>query len=345
MAESQGSPQGLDLDRLRAFLETECPGLVTGALSAEVIPGGKSNITYRVSDGVGRWVVRRPPLGHVLATAHDMVREHRVISALSPTSVPVPATLALCADPTVIGAPFYVMELMPGTPYRQAHELEALGPERARAISTRMVEVLADLHAVSPDEVGLSDFGRPEGFLARQVQRWKKQLDASKSRTLPGADELFELLASRVPPDGAPGIVHGDYRLDNLLVDEDDRVTAVLDWEMATIGDPFTDVALMLAYHRMARLEAGAVIASASNAEGFLDEQAILDLYSQVSGRGLEDVGFYLGLAYFKLAGILEGIYFRYLEGQTVGPGFEQLGSLSEPLIQAGIESCKGSDR
>lgn len=345
MAKPQGSPQGLDLDRLRAFLETECPGLVTGALSAEVIPGGKSNITYRVSDGVGRWVVRRPPLGHVLATAHDMVREHRVISALSPTSVPVPATLALCADPTVIGAPFYVMELMPGTPYRQAHELEALGPERARAISTRMVEVLADLHAVSPDEVGLSDFGRPEGFLARQVQRWKKQLDASKSRTLPGADELFELLASRVPPDGAPGIVHGDYRLDNLLVDEDDRVTAVLDWEMATIGDPFTDVALMLAYHRMARLEAGAVIASASNAEGFLDEQAILDLYSQVSGRGLEDVGFYLGLAYFKLAGILEGIYFRYLEGQTVGPGFEQLGSLSEPLIQAGIESCKGSDR
>jgi aminoglycoside phosphotransferase (APT) family kinase protein len=345
MAKPQGSPQGLDLDRLRAFLETECPGLVTGALSAEVIPGGKSNITYRVSDGVGRWVVRRPPLGHVLATAHDMVREHRVITALSPTSVPVPATLALCADPTVIGAPFYVMELMPGTPYRQAHELEALGPEQARAISTRMVEVLADLHAVSPDEVGLTDFGRPEGFLARQVQRWKKQLDASKSRTLPGADELFELLASRVPPDGAPGIVHGDYRLDNLLVDEDDRVTAVLDWEMATIGDPFTDVALMLAYHRMARLEAGAVIASASNAEGFLDEQAILDLYSQVSGRGLEDVGFYLGLAYFKLAGILEGIYFRYLEGQTVGPGFEQLGSLSEPLIQAGIESCKGSDR
>lgn len=345
MAKPQGSPQGLDLDRLRAFLETECPGLVTGPLSTEVIPGGKSNITYRVSDGVGRWVVRRPPLGHVLATAHDMVREHRVISALSPTSVPVPATLALCADPTVIGAPFFVMELMPGTPYRQAHELEALGPERARAISTRMVEALADLHAVSPDEVGLSDFGRPEGFLARQVQRWKKQLDASKSRTLPGADELFELLASRVPPDGAPGIVHGDYRLDNLLVDEDDRVTAVLDWEMATIGDPFTDVALMLAYHRMARLEAGAVIASASNAEGFLDEQAILDLYSQVSGRGLEDVGFYLGLAYFKLAGILEGIYFRYLEGQTVGPGFEQLGSLSEPLIQAGIESCKGSDR
>lgn len=345
MAKPQGSPQGLDLDRLRAFLETECPGLVTGPLSTEVIPGGKSNITYRVSDGVGRWVVRRPPLGHVLATAHDMVREHRVISALSPTSVPVPATLALCADPTVIGAPFFVMELMPGTPYRQAHELEALGPERARAISTRMVEVLADLHAVSPDEVGLSDFGRPEGFLARQVQRWKKQLDASKSRTLPGADELFELLASRVPPDGAPGIVHGDYRLDNLLVDEDDRVTAVLDWEMATIGDPFTDVALMLAYHRMARLEAGAVIASASNAEGFLDEQAILDLYSQVSGRGLEDVGFYLGLAYFKLAGILEGIYFRYLEGQTLGPGFEQLGSLSEPLIQAGIESCKGSDR
>lgn len=351
MDESKGSPRGLDLGQLTAFLQANCPGLVTGPLSAEVIAGGKSNITYRVTDGRGRWVVRRPPLGHVLATAHDMVREHRVIAALAPTSVPVPATLALCADPSVIGAPFYVMELMPGTPYRRAHELEALGPERVRAISTRMVEVLAELHAVNPAEVGLGDFGRPEGFLARQVQRWKKQLDASKSRTLPGADELFELLAGSVPPDGAPGIVHGDYRLDNLLVDsgddddDGDRVTAVLDWEMATIGDPFTDVALMLAYHRMARLEAGAVIADASNAGGFLSEDEILTLYSQVSGRGLEDVGFYLGLAYFKLAGILEGIYFRHLEGQTVGPGFEQLGSLSEPLIQAGIEACKGSER
>jgi aminoglycoside phosphotransferase (APT) family kinase protein len=345
MTNAPGSPPGLDLDRLAGFLALECPGLTAGPLLAEVIDGGKSNITYRVTDGQGQWVLRRPPLGHVLATAHDMMREHRVISALAPTPVPVPRTLALCADPEVIGAPFYVMELMPGIPYRQCEQLEPLGPARVRGISTRMVEVLADLHAVSPGEVGLGDFGRPEGFLARQVQRWKKQLDASRSRELPGVDELFGILVSSVPPDRAPAIVHGDFRLDNFLIDEADVVTAVLDWEMATVGDALTDLALMLAYHRMARLEAGAVIASASNAEGFLTEDEILEAYARRSGNDLEHVGFYLGLAYYKLAGILEGIYFRHLGGQTVGAGFDRLGSLTEPLIQAGIASCNASSK
>ena len=345
MTIDQGSPPGLDLDRLAGFLDRECPGLIEGPLRAEVFDGGKSNITYRVTDGRDQWVVRRPPLGHVLATAHDMMRENRIITALEPTPVPVPRTLALCSDPAVIGAPFYVMELMQGIPYRLCEQLEPLGRERVRAISTRMVEVLADLHAVDPGEVGLGDFGRPEGFLPRQVQRWKKQLDASKSREQPGVDELFDILVSSVPPDRAPAIVHGDFRLDNLLIDETDAVTAVLDWEMATIGDALTDLALLLAYNRMSRLEAGALIANAANAEGFITEDEILEAYAQRSGNDLEHVGFYLGLAYFKLAGIVEGIYFRHLGGQTVGPGFDQLGSLTEPLIQAGIASCKGSSR
>ena len=233
-----GSPPGLDLDRLAGFLDRECPGLINGPLQAEVFDGGKSNITYRVTDGRGQWVVRRPPLGHVLATAHDMMREHRVIAALAPTPVPVPGILALCSDPEVIGAPFYVMELMQGIPYRLCEQLEPLGRGRVRAISTRMVEVLADLHAVDPGEVGLGDFGRPEGFLPRQVQRWKKQLDASKSRELPGVDELFDILVSSVPPDRAPAIVHGDFRLDNLLIDETDAVTAVLDWRWRPLAMP-----------------------------------------------------------------------------------------------------------
>ena len=342
MTIDQGSPPGLDLDRLAGFLDRECPGLIEGPLRAEVFDGGKSNITYRVTDGRDQWVVRRPPLGHVLATAHDMVRECRVIAALAPTPVPVPGILALCSDPEVIGAPFYVMELMPGIPYRQREQLEVLGPVRVRALSIRMVEVLADLHAVDPGEVGLGDFGRPEGFLARQVQRWRKQLDASKSRELLGVDELFEILVTSVPPQRPAAIVHGDYRLDNLLIDDADAVTAVLDWEMATIGDALTDLALLLAYNRMSRLEAGAIIASASNAEGFLTEDEILDTYAQRSGNDLEHVGFYLGLAYYKLAGIVEGIYARHLGGQTVGPGFDRLESLTEPLIQAGIASCKG---
>ena len=342
MTIDQGSPPGLDLDRLAGFLDRECPGLIEGPLRAEVFDGGKSNITYRVTDGRDQWVVRRPPLGHVLATAHDMVRERRVIAALAPTPVPVPGILALCSDPEVIGAPFYVMELMPGIPYRQREQLEVLGPVRVRALSIRMVEVLADLHAVDPGEVGLGDFGRPEGFLARQVQRWRKQLDASKSRELLGVDELFEILVTSVPPQRPAAIVHGDYRLDNLLIDDADAVTAVLDWEMATIGDALTDLALLLAYNRMSRLEAGAIIASASNAEGFLTEEAILDTYAQRSGNDLEHVGFYLGLAYYKLAGIVEGIYARHLGGQTVDQGFDRLESLTEPLIQAGIASCKG---
>ena len=342
MTIDQGSPPGLDLDRLAGFLDRECSGLIGGPLRAEVFDGGKSNITYRVTDGRDQWVVRRPPLGHVLATAHDMVRERRVIAALAPTPVPVPGILALCSDPEVIGAPFYVMELMPGIPYRQREQLEVLGPVRVRALSIRMVEVLADLHAVDPGEVGLGDFGRPEGFLARQVQRWRKQLDASKSRELLGVDELFEILVTSVPPQRPAAIVHGDYRLDNLLIDDADAVTAVLDWEMATIGDALTDLALLLAYNRMSRLEAGAIIASASNAEGFLTEEAILDTYAQRSGNDLEHVGFYLGLAYYKLAGIVEGIYARHLGGQTVGQGFDRLESLTEPLIQAGIASCKG---
>src|SRR4051812_34202229 len=179
----------LDVGRLRQYLDRAVPGLVSGPLEARLVAGGKSNLTYQVGDGRSVWIVRRPPLGHVLATAHDMAREHRVMTALRDTDVPVPTTLALCEDPDVIGAPFYVMERVGGTPYRFAAELAPLGAERVRGISSRMVDTLAALHAVDPDAVGLADFGRPEGFLGRQVRRWKRQLDASHSRDLIGAEE------------------------------------------------------------------------------------------------------------------------------------------------------------
>ncbi|HEY8373327.1 MAG TPA: phosphotransferase family protein, partial [Pseudonocardiaceae bacterium] len=223
---------GLDLERLRGHLDRALPGLVAGPLRGELIPGGRSNLTYLVTDGSRRWVVRRPPLGHVLATAHDMAREHRVIGALGSTPVPVPTPLLLCEDPDVIGAPFYVMEYVPGTPYRKKEQLAALGPERTRAIVLSLVDTLVTLHAVDPEAVGLGDFGRPRGFLERQLARWAKQLAASRSREVPGIDELHEQLAASVPVSPPPAIVHGDYRLDNVLVDGDDRITAVLDWEM-----------------------------------------------------------------------------------------------------------------
>ena len=181
-------PPGLPLGPFRVFLADHAPGLLKGPLRARLIAGGKSNLTYVVADGRHEVIVRRPPLGHVLATAHDMVREHRVISGLHDTDVPVPETYAVCPGDEVIGAPFYVMELVEGTPYRLAAELEALGPERTRAICERMVDTLVALHAVDPEDVGLGDFGRPQGFLERQVRRWKQQLDGSRSREVAGIE-------------------------------------------------------------------------------------------------------------------------------------------------------------
>ncbi|MFC8616089.1 phosphotransferase family protein [Micromonospora purpureochromogenes] len=338
-AADRPDPPGLDLARLSDWFAASIPE-AAGELTARLVAGGKSNLTYEVGDGRRTWIVRRPPLGHVLATAHDMSREYRVMSALWTTDVPVPKTYALCSDADVLGAPFYVMERVDGTAYRHAAELEGLGAERTRVISTRLVDTLAALHAVDPVAVGLADFGRPEGFLARQVSRWKKQLDASYCRDLPAADELHARLAAGVPSESAPGIVHGDYRLDNVLTDDRDRLAAVIDWEMATLGDPLTDLALLVLYQRLGRL-VGVAVADASSAPGFLTEDEILDRYAARSTRPLPPLGFHLGLAAFKLAAILEGIHYRHLRGQTVGSGFERLGEVTELLLDAGLTYLK----
>ncbi|MEV0291990.1 phosphotransferase family protein [Nocardia sp. NPDC050710] len=335
---------GLDLDRLAGWLAATLPDLFTGPLTGRLIAGGRSNLTYAVGDGSSEWILRRPPLGHVLATAHDMGREFRVMSALAGTEVPVPRTYALCADRDILGAPFYLMESVAGTPYRAATELAAVGPERTQVISAGMVDALAALHSVDPVAVGLGDFGRASGFLERQVHRWKKQLDASRSRDLPGADELFALLAEHQPEQSPDGIVHGDYRLDNILVDAQDRVAAVIDWEMATLGDPLTDVALLLLYQRLGELGLP-IVSDVSGAPGYLSESEMLDRYAARSGRDLAHLGFYLGLAAFKLAAILEGIHYRYLHGKTVGSGFESVGEAVDPLLRAGIASVKERNR
>lgn len=332
-------PPGLNLQRLTAFLDEVHPGLVAGPLQAQVIAGGKSNITYLVSDGTGRWVVRRPPLGHVLATAHDMGREYRVMSALADTAVPLPRMIAMCQDPSLMGEPFYVMEFVSGVAYRQAAQLRELGPERVAQLSQSMIDVLLDLHAVDPTEVGLADFGRPAGFLERQVRRWSQQLDASATRELPQAQELARMLSADVPPEGSPAIVHGDYRLDNLLVTPDGRIVAVVDWEMATIGDPLTDVALLCTYMQLARQSNA--IADSMAAPGFMTPDEALTHYVSRSPRDTSRMGFYLGLASFKLAVILEGIHRRFVEGKTVGEGFGDVGASVEPLLEQGISAMK----
>jgi len=335
-------PPGLDLIRLHAFLQDACPGLVDGHLSASLIAGGKSNLTYAVTDGTARWIVRRPPLGHVLATAHDMAREYRVMSALQGTGVPVPRMIVLCEDPDVVGEPCYLMEHVVGHAYRQAEQLRPIGERRTGQIARNMVDTLLTLHEVEPASVGLADFGRPERFLERQVRRWKQQLDASQTRALPRAELLHDRLASSVPADTAAAIVHGDYRLDNLLVDDDDAIAAVVDWEMATIGDPLTDVALLYVYLRLARIGVGNAIADAMAAPGFLTADEALARYAERSPRDTTAMPFYLGLAFFKLAVIVEGIHRRYVDGKTVGDGFSGVGALVDPLIEEGIAAMEG---
>ncbi|GAB3348005.1 phosphotransferase family protein [Amycolatopsis echigonensis] len=331
---------GLDLGRLRTYLDERLPGLVTGDLTGEVVEGGRSNLTYVVGDGVSRWVVRRPPLGHVLPTAHDMAREHRVLTALRGTPVPVPSTIALCEDIEVTGAPFYVMAFVEGRSFRAADELTALGVPRTVHIGNELVDTLGALHAVDPEAVGLADFGRPEGYLERQVRRWKKQLDSSRSRDLEGIDLLHDDLAAALPVSGAPTLVHGDYRLDNVLVDENDRVVAVLDWEMATLGDPLTDVALMIAYAEAGRLGLE-VVPDVSAAPGYPCANDVVARYALSSKRDTSALNWYVGFAFFKLAVILEGIFCRYSQGKTVGPGFESVGSSVEPLVRLGNDILK----
>ncbi|MFI1971076.1 acyl-CoA dehydrogenase [Streptomyces cinnamoneus] len=338
---SQANPPGLDLRRLRDHLGRARPGLVEGPLTAEVIAGGRSNLTYAVTDGTGRrWVVRRPPLGHVLATAHDMGREYRVISALRDTAVPVPGTVLLCEDAEVLGAPFYVMEHVEGTPYRTAAQLAAIGPERTRAVVRGLTGTLVRLHAVDPGAVGLGDFGRPEGFLERQLRRWGKQLEASRSRDLPGVDELCRALGAAPPASPAPTVVHGDYRLDNVLVGADDTVRAVLDWEMSTLGDPLTDLGLLMMYSEQ-RDVPGSPITTTREAPGHPDPAEIAEWYAAGSGRDVSALPWYTAFAYFKLAVILEGIHYRYTLGQTVGAGFDRIGQLVPLFIDSGLTTLR----
>ncbi|MEV5379501.1 phosphotransferase family protein [Streptomyces nondiastaticus] len=337
---SKGNPPGLDPERLRAHLEQELPGLVQGPLTARLIEGGRSNLTYAVSDGTGRWVVRRPPLGHVLATAHDMRREHRVISALHGTAVPVPGALLLCEDDSVLGAPFYVMEFVDGTPYRTAGQLAAIGPDRTRRVVLGLADTLVQLHAVDPEAAGLADFGRPEGFLERQLRRWGKQLEASRNRELPGIDALRSALAAALPASPAAAVVHGDYRLDNVLIGADDTVAAVLDWEMSTLGDPLTDLGLLVMYSEQEPVP-GSPISTTRDAPGHPEPAEIVERYAAASGRDVSALPWYTAFAYFKLAVILEGIHYRYTLGQTVGAGFDRIGQLVPRFIDNGLTTLR----
>ena len=345
--ESGRSPKGLDLDRLAAYLAEHRPELATGALSARLIAGGKSNLTYLVRAGEQEFVLRRPPLGHVLATAHDMAREHRVISALTPTEVPVPAALLYCADDEVIGAPFYLMEKVDGEVFRSRSQTDPLTAGQRRDLAMAMMDTLAALHMVEPASVGLADFGRPEGYLGRQVRRWAGQLDRSRSRPLPGIDELRDALAETVPEGANAGrIVHGDYRLDNLLASVDPvSVRAVLDWEMATLGDPLADLGLLLTYWDVLgdsdAADGNPVADGLGPRAGFPTGAELIERYAGRSDVNVGPLHWHVALGCFKLAVICEGIHYRHTLGQTLGGGFDRIGDMVAPLVDHGLRAVR----
>ena len=324
---------GLDLPALTRWIEQARPPGVrpTGPLHAELVAGGRSNLTYRISDGTRTWVLRRPPLGHVLPTAHDMSREFRVTSALADTDVPVPTPLAMCPDAGVVGAPFYLMDLVDGAVLDDAR---LAGMDRASAgrVGAQLLDTLVALHSVDPDAVGLGDFGRPDGFLQRQVGRWHAQSLASQQSPRALEEAVSGALAAALPAAGRSSIVHGDYRLTNVMFDTAATLVAVVDWEMATLGDPLTDVGLLYVYHRLS--EDGVAVMPATPADrGFVAPADLLDGYAARTGRVGADLWWYVGFGYYKLAVICEGIAARYAQGLTVGSGFEQFGAMVPMLL------------
>jgi aminoglycoside phosphotransferase (APT) family kinase protein len=303
----------------------------------QLISGGRSNLTYRLDVGASRLVLRRPPLGHVLPTAHDMAREYRVLTALRGTGIPVPGPLALCQDTDVIGAPFYLMEYVDGVVLRTREDGERLTQAQAARLSELLASTLAAIHAVDVTAVGLGAFGRPEGYLARQLARWQRQWELSATREMPGYDRLVARLADGLPVGGDHALLHGDFRLDNVLVSLGARpdVAAVVDWEMSTLGDPLADLGLTLVYWA----DPGDPVwpdigVGATAVPGFLSRAGLVRRYAELTGRDLSDISYYMAFGCFKLAVVLEGIHARFLQRKTVGEGFEREGPAVPALIE-----------
>jgi aminoglycoside phosphotransferase (APT) family kinase protein len=338
--------RGLDLQALSEYLRYKLPRRFSGALTAELLTGGLSNLTFRLTEtATGRtWVLRRPPLGHVLPTAHDMRREYRVMRALYQTrgpvgAVPVPRPYLLCQDESVIGAPFYVMSDVHGTIYREKAASAALTPPTARAVSTALINTLTALHALDPRAVGLADFGRPDGYLMRQLDRWDRQYAASASRELPGLAELARRLRASVPTPQRAAVLHGDYRLDNLIYTPEAPVAilAVLDWEMSTLGDPLADFGLLLTYWEDPGTPDKPMVGGLTNHPGFHQKRELATIYAARTGLDLSRLDWYVAFNHYKLAVILEGIYYRHRRGLTYGSGFERAGRSVPVLVNEGL--------
>ena len=304
--------QGIAADNVTQWMAEHIDGLAA-PLSFELIAGGHSNLTYSVVDQQDRtFVLRRPPLGHVLESAHDMGREHKIITALAGSQVPVASTIGLCADVSVNDAPFYVMDYVAGPVLHDAEVAAAVPAVERSALGEHVVDVLAALHQIDPDTVGLGDLGRKEAYLQRQLKRWSKQWEATETHKVPAMDESTRLLAERMPEQIGASIVHGDYRLGNIIVGNG-QVKAVLDWELCTLGDPLADVGYLL-NSWVAPGEGDEDIAPTA-AGGFCSHEDLSLRYASKTGRDLSAINYYRAFSHWRLAAIGQGVYKRYLVG------------------------------
>lgn len=306
--------QGVHVERVGAWLERNVEG-ARGPFEYALIAGGRSNLTFRVTDATGnRFVLRRPPLGHVLQSAHDVAREHRIISALADSGVPVAPAAGLCEDVEVNEAPFYVMRFVEGDVLASAEDAARVAPEARVRLGLDVADVLGRLHRLDPDDVGLGTLGKKVDYLARQLRRWSRQWEDSKMREVPAMEDCARVLGERMPEQQGTAIVHGDYRLGNMLV-EGDRILAVLDWELCTLGDALADVGYLLNdWMAPEDLPAGQ-IGPPTAAGGFPDRDTLVARYQQASGRDLTDIAYYRAFAHWRLAAIGEGVYKRYAIG------------------------------
>lgn len=338
--DATSSAAQVDVRALRTYLDAVLPGVISGDLTIELLSGGRSNPTFRLADDTNRWVLRRPPYGHVLPTAHDMGREYRIQTALAATAVPVARTIVLCEDESILGAPFYIMEMIDGVTLRDRSQTGQLSAIQRRQLSTALLDTLIALHAVDPTEVGLQDWGRPAGYLERQLRRWRKQWVASATAPRPEVEELLDLLGRTCPQTRHPGIVHGDFKLDNVMVDATDptNVRGVLDWEMSTLGDTLTDVGILLSFWDEPGEVPNPISKGATAFEGFLSREEMAGRYAEARGLSLADLTWYLVFADLKIGIILEGINARYRQGQTVGDGFDDVGDMAGVLLERARE-------
>lgn len=308
-------PAGIS-DNVEAWLVSHIPGAVAPFTYTQ-IAGGHSNLTFRVDDAAGHsYVLRRPPLGHRLASAHDMGREHRIIAGLAGSNVPVAPALGFCNDPAVNELPFYVMSFVDGHVIRDRDTAtRVLGRQGCRRASESIVDTMAAIHSVDLRATGLDDLGRHEGYIARQLKRWHGNIIEQSTRDLPMVHQVHDALAERIPEQGPACLVHGDYRLDNCMVDDAGNVIAVLDWEICTLGDPMADVGLLMVYWTGPDDDTSAWSNAVCTAPGFMNRSDLAARYAEVSGRDISMLDFYVAFAYWKLACIIEGVYARYLGG------------------------------